>query len=66
MTGTVKWFNAAKRFGFIVRDDGGADAFVHISNVEGQLALAEGDAVEFDLGQDDNGRAKAVRVRKRR
>ena len=56
-------FNVTKRFGFIVRDDGGQDAFVHASDVEGGRTLREGDTVEFDLGQDDRGRAKAVRVR---
>jgi len=65
MTGKVKWFNTAKRFGFIARDDGGVDAFVHISNVEGITPLLEGDAVEFDISVDDTGRAKAMHVRKK-
>ena len=48
-TGTVKWFNTAKGFGFIPRDDGGSDVFVHISAVEqaGLRALNEGDQVQF-------------------
>ena len=53
-TGTVKWFNATKGFGFIQPDSGGADAFVHISAVEraGLSNLSEGQKVEFDLVAD--------------
>ena len=53
-TGTVKWFNATKGFGFIQPDDGGADIFVHISAVEqaGLSGLNEGQRVNFDLEQD--------------
>src|ERR1700760_798231 len=53
-TGTVKWFNTAKGFGFIQPDDGGSDVFVHISAVEqaGLRALNEGDQVQFELEQD--------------
>jgi CspA family cold shock protein len=53
-TGTVKWFNTAKGFGFIQPDDGGSDVFVHISAVEqaGLRALNEGDAVQFEMEQD--------------
>jgi len=52
--GTVKWFNATKGFGFIQPDDGGKDAFVHISAVEraGLSNLAEGQKVEFELVSD--------------
>lgn len=52
--GTVKWFNATKGFGFIQPDDGGKDAFVHISAVEraGIAHLIEGQKVEFDLVTD--------------
>ena len=52
--GTVKWFNATKGFGFIQPDDGGKDAFVHISAVEraGIDNLVEGQKVQFDLVSD--------------
>ncbi|MBV8192412.1 MAG: cold-shock protein [Alphaproteobacteria bacterium] len=52
--GTVKWFNATKGFGFIQPDNGGKDAFVHISAVEraGLSGLREGEKVEFDLVAD--------------
>lgn len=50
-TGTVKWFNEAKGFGFITPDDGGRDIFVHYSAIqsEGFRTLAEGDKVEYEL-----------------
>lgn len=53
-TGTVKWFNATKGFGFIQPDKGGADAFVHISAVEraGLDGLREGQKVEYELVAD--------------
>lgn len=53
-TGTVKWFNAQKGFGFIAPDDGGSDAFVHISAVErsGIGSLNEGQKVGFELVSD--------------
>jgi CspA family cold shock protein len=53
-TGTVKWFNAAKGFGFIQPDNGGKDAFVHISAIEraGLGTLNEGQKVEFELVTD--------------
>ncbi len=53
-TGTVKWFNAQKGFGFIAPDDGGSDAFVHISAVErsGIGDLREGQKVSFELVAD--------------
>ena len=52
--GTVKWFNSEKGFGFIAPDDGGKDAFVHISAVErsGLSSLREGDKVSFELIAD--------------
>ena len=53
-SGTVKWFNTAKGFGFIQPDDGGSDVFVHISalNSAGLDALGEGDKVDYELEQD--------------
>jgi CspA family cold shock protein len=53
-TGTVKWFNAQKGFGFIQPDDGGGDVFVHISAVEraGLTGLAEGQKVSFEAKKD--------------
>ena len=62
--GTVKFFNSMKGFGFITRDDGEADAFVHISAVErsGLSTLNEGDRVEFDLEVDRRGKHSAVNL----
>lgn len=53
-TGTVKWFNATKGFGFIQPDNGGDDAFVHISAVErsGMREIVEGQKVSYDLERD--------------
>ncbi|MDB5416787.1 MAG: cold-shock protein [Phenylobacterium sp.] len=53
-TGTVKWFNGQKGFGFIQPDDGGSDVFVHISAVEraGMSSLNEGQKVSFELERD--------------
>jgi len=65
LTGTVKWFNGAKGYGFIARD-GGEDVFVHYSAIEGDgfRNLDEGDHVEFVIEQGPKGPA-AADVRKR-
>ncbi len=58
-TGKVKWFNEAKGFGFITRDDGQKDCFVHYSAIQGNgfKTLKEGDKVEFDVVQGQKGPA---------
>ncbi len=60
-TGTVKWFNPTKGFGFIQPSDGSADAFVHISAVEraGLSSLAEGQRVSYELQTGRNGKKSA-------
>ena len=59
ITGTVKWFNDSKGFGFLTRDDGEKDVFVHHSAIQGQgfKSLAEGQRVEFDVVQGQKGPA---------
>ena len=60
-TGTVKWFNAEKGFGFIAPEDGGKDVFLHISAVEraGLRTVADGQAVTFDIESGRDGRQSA-------
>ena len=60
-TGTVKWFNDAKGYGFIARDSGGSDVFVHYSAVQtdGYRSLAEGQRVEFFIEDGPKGPAAA-------
>jgi len=63
--GTVKWFNAEKGFGFITPTDGGADVFVHHSEIDAQgyRSLDEGQSVEFEVGQGQKGpQAQSVRA----
>ena len=56
-TGTVKWFNESKGFGFISQDDGGADVFVHFSTIQGTgfKTLAEGQKVTFEVENGPKG-----------
>ncbi len=60
-TGTVKWFNAAKGYGFIEPEDGSKDAFVHISAVEraGLSTLSEGPKVSYELQPGQQGKSSA-------
>ena len=65
-TGTVKWFNLAKGFGFIQPDSGGKDVFVHVSAVEasGMRSLAEGQKVSFEEAADRRtGKTAAANLR---
>lgn len=64
-TGTVKWFNASKGYGFIAPDGGGKDVFVHVSAVErsGLAALADEQRVVFELTEGRDGRAMATDLR---
>ena len=63
--GTVKFFNDSKGYGFIAPEDGGADAFVHISAVEraGLRTLQQNQRVSYDLEQDQRGKTSAVNLK---
>lgn len=63
-TGTVKWYNPAKRYGFIKPDDGSSDVFVHVSALEqaGLAALDEGQRLQYDLAEN-KGKMSAVNLK---
>jgi CspA family cold shock protein len=63
-TGVVKWYNPAKRFGFIQPEAGGSDVFVHASALEaaGLMALDEGQRIEYEL-EENKGKTSAVRLK---
>ncbi len=64
-TGTVKWYNAVKGFGFITPDEGGKDAFVHVSALEraGINGLDEGQRVEYEVEPGRDGKSSAENLR---
>ncbi len=63
-TGTVKWFNTTKGYGFIQPEDGGNDAFVHISAVQaaGMNSLVQDQRVSYELQNDQRGKTSAVNL----
>ncbi|CAO3371952.1 cold-shock protein [Azospirillum argentinense] len=63
-TGTVKWFNTTKGYGFIAPEAGAKDVFVHITAVQksGLHALAEGQRVQFEVARGNNGKDSAVNI----
>ncbi len=64
-TGTVKWFNTTKGYGFIKPDEGGQDVFLHISAVEraGLASVAEGQKLSFDLQRGRSGKNEATNIK---
>lgn len=65
-TGTVKWFNSTKGYGFIQPDDGSKDVFLHVSDVQrsGIAEPREGDKLEYDLQRGQQGKVSATNLKK--
>jgi CspA family cold shock protein len=64
LQGKVKFYNEERGFGFLARDDGGEDVFVHVREVADGQELEKGNVVQFDIGEDGrSGRTRAVNVR---
>lgn len=65
VSGTVKWFNPNKGYGFIAPDDGSKDVFVHVSAVErsGMRSLAEGQRISFEIERGQQGKVSAVNLK---
>ncbi|MFX1565856.1 MAG: cold shock domain-containing protein [Promethearchaeota archaeon] len=59
--GKIKWFDTERNYGFIERENGDSDVFVHGDDVEGRVTLTTGDSVAFEL-KEGNGRPKAAKV----
>lgn len=61
--GTVKWFNAQKGFGFIIPEAGGKDVFMHVSGLGNGFVPADNQKVDYEMGEDRNGRPVAEQVK---
>ena len=64
-TGTIKWFNKKKGYGFILPDDGSEDVFVHHSEIKavGESSLNDGQKVEYEMGESEKDRRSAINVK---